>query len=160
MNSRFPLPVATRNSFARHRCCLKILKLNVTCERIFMRALRRMTMARAREKYVYLTTHPYRRWYASDQWRIQGGQIRPWPPHRNWQWSLAPPSGTERAMVVLRLTMAQLLIGIYCIFWNRFKGVEKGLTMFCQTNVHGVQIMFLWNHWTHLILIVYIIVYE
>src|SRR6218665_3354242 len=24
------------------------------------------------------------------QWRIQGGQIRPWPPHRNWQWSLAP----------------------------------------------------------------------
>ena len=24
------------------------------------------------------------------QWRIQGGQIRPWPPHRSWQWSLAP----------------------------------------------------------------------
>ena len=36
------------------------------------------------------------------QCRIQGGgQIRPRPPHRSWQWSLAPPSGEERIMIVL-----------------------------------------------------------
>jgi len=32
---------------------------------------------------------------AHSQWRIQRGQIRPWPPHRSWQRSLAPLGGRK-----------------------------------------------------------------
>src|SRR6218665_3638038 len=34
---------------------------------------------------------------SAGQWRIQEGeQIRPWPPHRSWQWTLALPFGGRK----------------------------------------------------------------
>src|SRR6218665_2943814 len=47
------------------------------------------------QTHTHTNTHLHTHTHTSThiQWRIQGGGIRPWPPHRSWQWSLPPLGG-------------------------------------------------------------------
>src|SRR6218665_2932408 len=52
------------------------------------------------------------------QWRIQGGQIRPWPSNRSWQWSMAPLGGRRNNDSIVNLAKCKDFGSPYrCRLW-------------------------------------------